>query len=449
MNFSSLWRGIINGGQHCSRRNRSQASSLAGHWSESIELCEARVVPAAVGDLSAGYVASAMSASPGSQVTVDLRVDNLAASASRGFQIEIRLSQDDVIDGQDLLLAKINGRKLGANSSFEWSKKVKLPDNLAGGTYHIGIVVDPANRIVESNESNNALADHQTISIFRDELVGRVKAKGGAKSVEIHAVGDGASAIDPDLTTWVVIHGRNQSSTSTNIAVLAQQIDGYQTGDQVLVLDWSQAAASGTLGGQGENYIQPVAQWAFRALHDYGFSGTSLNLVGYSWGAEVAAEMAENFGQVNSIMAIDPARDYPGGTYNPESPGEVDYQAHAAHSWAFYASTSLPFGSPIPASSAEYSFVLTGSDHFGVVSVVTSILSLPAGNAVAAELPLAALLTGMPIPSWQLDSYSSAGVLNGGTGPFDAVLTATPDGNSIATLRYFNGVTEQTVDAIA
>lgn len=429
------------------RRRTLRLNTVARKFASAIECFEPRIVPTAMCDLTATIVQGPAAAAPGDRITVDLKIENLGVVTSPRFQIEIRLSLDGIIDSQDQLLATVARRKVAAGANAEWSQRVKLPENLPAGTYHIAVVVDPGNQMAEQNESNNALADAGATAIFRNALTGRVKYLQGTRPVEIHASGDGRAAINPDTTTWIVIHGRNESSTSPDLVTLAQQIDQYQPGDQVLVLDWTKAAASGDLGGQGENYIRPVAAWAAQALTDYGFTGDHLNLVGYSWGAEVAAEISEDLGDVNSILAIDPARDYPGGSYNPDAPGEVDFQAHAAHSWAFFATSNFPFGSPISSSTADNAIVVTGSDHFGIVSVVTSVLALPANSPIAAEFSLAALLTGIPLPTWQQDSYSPLGDLDLVEGTFDAVLMATVNGKSVSALRYFNESEEQTVSA--
>ncbi|MDB5336098.1 MAG: Hemolysin-type calcium-binding repeat family protein [Planctomycetaceae bacterium] len=429
------------------RPRTTRVNSVRRKFASVIEDFEPRIVPAALCDLAPALVQGPVAAAPGDRITVNIEINNLGAVASPKFQVEIRLSLDGIIDSQDQLLVTVGRRKISVGDNAQWSQRLKLPENLPAGTYHIGVVVDPGNQVPEQNEINNSLADTGTIAVFRDALTGRVKYQKGTQPVEIHALGDGLAPINPDITTWIVIHGRNESSTSPDLVALAQQIDQYQPGDQVLVLDWKKAAASGELGGQGENYIRPVAAWAAQALTDYGFTGPHLNLVGYSWGAEVAAEMSEDLGDVNSILAIDPARDYPGGSYNPDAHGEVDFQAHADHSWAFFATSSFPFGSPIPASTAENAIVLTGSDHFGIVSVVTSVLALPDNNPIAADFSVAALLTALPLPTWQPDSYSPIGSLDLVNGVFDAELVATVNGKSVSALRYFDGSEERTISA--
>jgi pimeloyl-ACP methyl ester carboxylesterase len=419
--------------------------SIADKLCPIIDELEPRIVPAAVCDLTPGLIEGPGTAVPGERLQMGIQVSNLGAVSSPRFQVEIRLSLDGVIDDQDPVLATINRRKVRAAGTVLWTQRFKLPDNLPAGVYHFGVVVDPANRIAEGNEANNTGIAGDTTPIYRTALDGRVKSLQKSKPVSIHALGDTGAPLDLNATTWLIIHGRNESSMSPDLVTLGQQIDQYQPGDQVLVLDWQKAAFSGALGGQGENYILPVAAWAAQTLTEYGFAGSQLNLVGYSWGAEVAEEMSEILGHVNSIVAIDPARDYPGGSYNPEAPGEINLQAHASHSWAFFASASLPFGSPIVATTAENAIVLTGSDHFGVVSVVTSLLALPVDSPIAAAFSIAGLLTGLPIPNWPSDSYSSIGDLDISSGTFEAVVLADATGKSISSLRYFDGAVEQTI----
>src|SRR5262245_55225872 len=49
-------------------------------------------------------------------------------------------------------------------------------------------------------------------------------------------------AIDPNATTWLVAHGRNGSPADIN--GLARALAAERPGDQVLTLDWSEAARS-------------------------------------------------------------------------------------------------------------------------------------------------------------------------------------------------------------
>jgi pimeloyl-ACP methyl ester carboxylesterase len=142
------------------------------------------------------------------------------------------------------------------------------------------------------------------------------------------------------------------------------------------------------------------------ALSSYGLTPDELHFVGHSWGAFVAAEAAERVPaplgstpKVNSIVALDPATDYPGGSYNPTSAGEVDFARNSAISWAFYATGGL-YGSAAAAATAHEAIVLTGSDHTNLVNVFTDIVRMNydgrqlSGNtaAIVANLTLQRLL---------------------------------------------------------
>jgi len=65
-----------------------------------------------------------------------------------------------------------------------------------------------------------------------------------------------------------------------------------------------------------------------------------LNLLGYSWGAYVADELAEEVVSrqsqgVNAILLLDPATDVPFNAYNPNNAATVNFAAHSGFSWAF------------------------------------------------------------------------------------------------------------------
>lgn len=421
------------------RKRREQVSE--------IEQLESRWVPAAQPDLTPIAIIGPDFAEPGSKIEVDLRVDNQSEAASPKFQVEYRLSLDEVADPQDVVVGTVKHKGIGIQGSAETSKSFRLPNDLAAGTYHLVAVIDSTGRVTESNEANNTLVATQTITIGRTSLTGRATFQKASRPVAIVSLLSSTTFIDPTLTTWIVIHGRNQSSASTNIDQLANQIEQYQAGDQVLLLDWGKAAASGAVGGQGENFIRPVAEWAAEALTAYGFTGQQLNLVGYSWGAEVAAELAEVIGTVNSIVAIDPARDFPGGSYNPEAADEVNFSAHADQSWAFYASSDLAFGSRILAPTAETAVVVVGTDHFGIVTLVGELIALPSGNPVATHFPLSYLLTGAPPSPWEYESYSSTGMIGTANGQFEVLLRVKSNSVAVESISFVVEGEEQTIEA--
>lgn len=389
----------------------------------------------------------------GHSVAVDLAVANRNDSAaSAAYQVELRLSVDATIDDSDRLLEVIARGSLLPAATDAWTEQTPIPADVAHGRYYVGAVI----RTAGTTTPGDVLADPQFVTVFRESLTGSVTYGGRAASVSIHAFRADGAPIRDDVPTWLVIHGRNSSPDSTTLVQLETSLDAVQRGDQVLVLDWSAAAASGAIGGAGENYIKPVATWAAGALSAYGISGLELNVVGHSWGAYVGAELAERMpaakgqpGRVNSLVAIDPALDFPGGSYNPTARGEVNFARNSLFSWSFYAAGG-GFGSPVTAATAREATLVVGADHFKIVQVVadlTTLASLPLASptSLGAQFSFDRLLvTQLPNTSWRPNSYDVR-ARKVRSAPFEAVLFATADGTQVASLRFATMTGETTL----
>ena len=261
-------------------------------------------------------------------------------------------------------------------------------------------------------------------------------------------------AINPQATTWLIIHGRN--SSPADLSDLSSAVATARPQDQVLTLDWSDAAASGLLGGRGENFIQPAAQWASIALSLDGIGAAQLNLIGHSWGGDVAGELAARYdlaappaatvawspallGPVNTIVGLDPAIDYPGG-YDPEV--SVNLSAHAKFSWGFHDASGtgqlILFGSPITAATAAESFVVLGSSHGGLIDMFTQFVSGADNpifaNSLTDRFSLDRLLAGDPNPIWKPNSFRADGTAGGPGTNYEAVIST--DHDRIYALTY-------------
>jgi pimeloyl-ACP methyl ester carboxylesterase len=347
------------------------------------------------------------------------------------------------------LASNDDGPTPGEPSSYE--SYLEYTFNSAG-TFYLAVsgfgnsAYDPTTGAGDSSGSTGAYS----LIVSPIALVGQVANNGVAKTVSIRPFGGGTTPIYTDRTTWIVIHGMNgspgSSSDRNSIYGLSGVIDGYAVGDQVLVLDWSSAAVSsaGGAGGEGEDYITPVGRWAASALAAYGLPGWRLNLVGHSWGAYVAAEMAEGFGEVNSIVALDPAANHPMGNYNPEWPGEVDFARNSRFSWAFFESGTDPWGSTITPLRADESFVVRGSSHTAIVGAFANLLSLGPDNNIGSRFRLEWLLNDWASTSWSPNRYDNAGNRSDYGGWYEAVLAADSTGEAVRSLRYFDGQTERT-----
>ena len=242
------------------------------------------------------------------------------------------------------------------------------------------------------------------------------------------------AAFQPGKTTWLVIHGLDSSPTADTISTLVNAVSAARSGDQVMTLDWS-SAATGNLNGEGENWIIPVAEKTATVLKNLGFAGSSLNLIGHSWGSYVAAGIAKNMaGGVNTIVALDPAKHYPFGIgYNAEVPGEVNFSANSQYSWAFHDGDGIPVlgwpfkdavGSNTTPETADESFVVLGTNHSGVANVFSHMLTT---DTFAAQqyFSLNRVISHSAGP-WSFDQFDAGGSLATG-GKYEAVLSANAD----------------------
>lgn len=104
------------------------------------------------------YVPSENSASVvSSTVNISLQVKNTGNSAAGAFTVGYYLSLDQEISTGDFLLGTDNVASLAANSTTDVSnsKDITTIPSLPPGTYYIGFLIDTANAVSESNESDN------------------------------------------------------------------------------------------------------------------------------------------------------------------------------------------------------------------------------------------------------------------------------------------------------
>jgi uncharacterized delta-60 repeat protein len=214
----------------------------------------------------------------------------------------VTLETDGVAGGDTRMgLYKENGKLVQANDNAgngNYSKIVRSGGRrfLPAGTYQVK---------VDEKGHNNTIADYTirvTATPALTQLVGVATRGSDTIPVSIRPFDAGRNlVIDPNKTTWIVIHGRASAPDAEPISRLASVIDGRPSCDQVLVLDWQAGAYVHPIGYltnfTGEDWIQPVAVWAAEELRRVGFSSLGrnlrLNLIGHSWGSYVADETAE------------------------------------------------------------------------------------------------------------------------------------------------------------
>ena len=245
----------------------------------------------------------------------------------------------------------------------------------------------------------------------------------------------GGAPVDPDPArkTWVIIHGLLSDSTEFEDLAAAIHTD-QRPGDQILMVDWG---ATG-LPENVQNRIPHVADWLSTTLDHLGLLPGNINLIGHSFGSYVAAETAANLGQVNTIIALDPARDlFPFSSYHPDSVGGINFAANSNYSWAFHDGEGLEFGNPNTPQTADEAIVVLNSGHTLIDEMLVEMWQAPNGGfGVNQHFQLERLLRpqGQQGP-WALNQYDDSGNRSS-TGGYEAVIEVFSDGISPWTLTH-------------
>lgn len=92
---------------------------------------------------------------PGTNFPATLLVTNVGLAAAGAFTAQIRLSSDTTIDTSDTLLRTVNFASLGASTTSSQSFSLTMPMGLPVARFYLGAIVDPANTVTESVETNN------------------------------------------------------------------------------------------------------------------------------------------------------------------------------------------------------------------------------------------------------------------------------------------------------
>ncbi len=294
------------------------------------------------------------------QIDSSTDVDLFSFSVAAGQKISFDIDATPTSAAVDSLLRLFDssGNQLASNDNSpapgeSGSTESFLSYNfVTAGTYYVG-VSSSANSTYNplTGDGDTASATGPYTLILSPGLTGTISGNvgNGNETYIVDLFRHGSAnpqpiVADPNQQTWIVIHGRGCSrytAPTPNIPRLATDIQNLRPNDQVLTLDWSgpATAQSGFLFLE-EDWIQPVATWAASALLADGFSPSNINLVGHSWGGNMTDELAERLGGVNTIFAIDPARNG-SGSYNPNAnfgtpSAEIDFARHSNFSWAFF-----------------------------------------------------------------------------------------------------------------
>jgi len=346
---------------------------------------------------------------------LNLRLDGLSADAN----VQILNSSNNVIS---------SSTKSGSNNE-------EISRTLDAGTYSVRVYPQSGNT-------------YYNLNIKADLNWGKVTRAGQNESfpVGLERVGDDGKGspkpIESGRNTWVVIHGFDGEPSTGEFPALAKALDAAD--DQVLTLDWSSIAKKygGNIfyAGNVADWIPTVADWASKKLKDLGFddknvSQNKLNLVGFSLGAYVAAEIASLMpGGVNKIVALDPASTGGLVAYGNKA-RSIKFRDNSQFSWGFYSSAA---GDPRRAATADESWSIgfgsidPPANHGRAVNLFASMVDQARTNSNRVSTYFGINKMGPDIHKpLQLDQYDETGrrVIWGLGESFEGRLEARQDNN--------------------
>jgi pimeloyl-ACP methyl ester carboxylesterase len=210
------------------------------------------------------------------------------------------------------------------------------------------------------------------IALQADLNWGKIGSGNNQKNVSLVFQNDSSQAISRKKETWVLIHGWQAPGRPIALTRLADAVDKNSKTDQVLILDWSDAASTLNVF-DAAMWAPQVAQWAADKLASWGIAGSKINLMGHSLGGLVADQMSSRInGGVNRIVALDPATDIPGTSFSG-----TDFSADSQFSLAFVGSN---YATESAAATADETFQMNVGPkdslitHSNVVDLFASIM---------------------------------------------------------------------------
>ena len=240
--------------------------------------------------------------------------------------------------------------------------------------------------------------------------------------------------------TWLLIPGWNGSPSDPALLDLATNLTRLRPLDAVLILDWSTMARTPWSDPYSPAAaIRPVAGWAAAALGQLGLRGGSLNLIGHSFGAYIADEIAKGMeGGVNSLVALDPSANVAPVQFDPLKDGEIQFRRHARLSWAIHASLS---GSEVTPTTANEAYILDAGKSTTAVSPETFRVMRDLFNGVYRAQGRAGGLVNLFVPDRLVDAlplsllpdqFSTYFPVEAGTPGYEGILGSPNLGPSVA-----------------
>lgn len=248
------------------------------------------------------------------------------------------------------------------NASNVGSAAERISRSLDKGTYYVRVL-----------QGSAGAKTSYTLQLIADLNFGTVKLGGATREIGLIRADGSTKPILANRDTWIIIHGWLGDPESNSLPRLADAIHGQSKKNQVLMLDWSSAAADGSVFGAAA-WAPAVASFVSARLQQWGVTSAHINLAAHSLGALVADNIAGDVsGGVNRILALDPFTDLPGIFLSG-----TDFADHSRFSVAFIGSV---FTTPEAAATADEDFKVNVGDpnldqtHSNVVDLMASMIN--------------------------------------------------------------------------
>ena len=288
------------------------------------------------------------------------RADYLKFSVANRGNVNITLS--GLKTNIDIQLLNASGQPLATS------------DNAGKRTDRISRFLMDGNYFVRIYPGSGFKSGPYRIALQADLNWGRISNGGSTKDVSLVFANDSSQAISSKKETWVLIHGWLAPGRAIALTSLADAVDRNSKRDQVLMLDWSDAAAQINVFNAAM-WAPTVAQWAADKLASWGIKSSKINLIGHSLGALVADQMSSRIsGGVNKLIALDPATGISGTNFSA-----ADFSADSQYSLAFIGSN---YGTEAAAATADEAFIMNVGPkdslvtHSNVVDLFASMVFL-------------------------------------------------------------------------
>ncbi|WP_339613657.1 CARDB domain-containing protein, partial [uncultured Rubinisphaera sp.] len=94
----------------------------------------------------------------GQTISVNSVIQNLSTATADSAQLSFYFSENDTITPLDRLIKTIQLPIVSGSATFDWVEALEIPEDMPGGEYFVGIIVDVEDSLPELNDFNNAFA---------------------------------------------------------------------------------------------------------------------------------------------------------------------------------------------------------------------------------------------------------------------------------------------------